>query len=659
MNQVFFNVALLLAGFSVSLPFINRIPYSFLCMSAYLWGSLVWVVSCCFLLVIGAYNFPTVTILIGFLIILCIFWATRQKTFHFSNNHLFGFLATMAVFISVSAISTYLNYSVVTVDSASRIFIGKSLVMDGFTLDTRINLGSFNVYAMAIQSASVFLGEQYIYSFQPLLFISLIGIFFSQTLYSLYSILKIKSFHVAFLSTIFLCSVYFVVFQAFYIHDHLFTSLFFLISITSFWLANQTNNPAWNFFGSLAAIGLSLSRVEGPVFLFVILILALIQDQFPYRTRLLTFLPPIFTVIAWNLAIVSSASSGVYAMKPERVLIMVIAYLVLAGYVIFSEWNLVKKLFFHFRWMVPLGLIIIFIGFFIIKPSHIWKNVVMIASNMFYNGRWGMFWQFVLLLTFFSILLPKIPGEGFFSKNILAFFVILIDLGGFRGSYRLGWSDSANRMLMHITPLIVFYLTLKYTAAWRTTQEQIQTFIKKKSFLAYLAIPVILLVLIGFLWFVKPVNYASGSKVIQGADFFTDNHPFSSVLKENEKSNYAETKSAGDFIVVIDLKKEVQANIIELKVESDSTDASAQSMLTDIGWAVSSDNANWTVIYQPPSTNMSNVRLVHNSRFQYPVGQVESFRYVRMTFKPVNPEERLKIKEINIWSHSPDGYYPD
>jgi hypothetical protein len=120
-----------------------------------------------------------------------------------------------------------------------------------------------------------------------------------------------------------------------------------------------------------------------------------------------------------------------------------------------------------------------------------------------------------------------------------------------------------------------------------------------------------------------------------------------------------ETKSAGDFTVVIDLQKEVHANIIELKVESDSTDASAQSMLTDIGWAVSSDNANWTVIYQPPSTNMSNVRLVHNSRFQYPVGQVESFRYVRMTFKPVNPEERLKIKEINIWSHSPDGFYPN
>ncbi len=659
MNQVFFNVALLLVGFSVSLPFINQVPYSFLCMSAYLWGSLVWVVSCCFLLIIGAYNLQAITILIGIVIILSVYWAARQKTLRFSSSHLYGFLTTLAVFIIISVLSTYFNYSVVTVDSASRIFIGKSLVMDGFTLDTRINLGSFNIFAMAIQSASVLLGEQYIYSFQPLLFFSLIGIFFSLTLHSLYSSLKLKSFHIAFLSTIFLCSVYFVVFQAFYIHDHLFTSLFFLISISSFWLANQTNNPAWNFFGALAAIGLSLSRVEGPVFLFVILILALIQDQFPYRTRLLTFLPPIFAVIAWNLAIVSSASSGVHAMKPERVLIMVAAYLGLAVFVVFSKWNLVKKLFSHFKWMVPLGLIIVFIGFFVIKPSHIWTNVVMIASNMFHNGRWGMFWYFVLLLTFLSILLPKMPNEGFYTKNLLSFFIILIDLGGLRSSFRLGWSDSANRMLIHITPLIVFYLTLKYAAAWRTTQEQIQTFIKKKSYFAYLTIPVLILVLIGIFWLTKPVNYAAEAKAIQGADAFAENHPFSSALREDKNSQYAETKSAGEFTVVMDLQKEVHANIIDFRVESDSTDASAERMLNDISWAVSSDNINWTVIYQPPSNNTTDVRLVHNSRFQYPLNQIESFRYVKMIFKPANPEERLKIKEINIWSHSPDGYYPD
>jgi hypothetical protein len=200
---------------------------------------------------------------------------------------------------------------------------------------------------------------------------------------------------------------------------------------------------------------------------------------------------------------------------------------------------------------------------------------------------------------------------------------------------------------------------MKYTYAWQTTQEQIKAFIKKKSFLAYLTIPLFLIGLIFIFWLVKPVNYASNAKVIIGADVFAENHELPVALQTNKESDYAETKSAGDFTVVIDLQKEVHANIIELSVESDGTDASAQRMLSDIGWAVSSDNTNWKVIYQPPSTNLNNVRLVHNSRFQYPVGQVESFRYVRMTFKPANPEERLKIKSINIWSHSPDGYYPD
>lgn len=659
MNQVLFNVALVVVGFSVSFPFINRIPYSFLCMSAYLWGSLVWVVACCFLLVIGAYNFPTIIILIGIIVMICIFSALRQKVFTFSINQLLGFIATLALFSFISVLVIQFNYSIVTADSGARIFVGKSLALDGFSLDTRITLGSINVFAMAIQSASIFLGEQYIYSFQPLLYLSLIGIFFSLILYSHRSLQKTYGYHIALLSTLFLCSGYFMVFQAFYIHDHLFTSLFFFICITSFWLAKQTNNHAWNYFGSLAAIGLSLSRVEGSVFLFVILILALIQDQSPYRTRLLTFLPPIFIVIAWNLAIVSEASSGVHALRPERVLLMILAYLGLTTLVLFSKWNWIKKIFGYFKWMVPLGLTIIFIGFFILKPLHIWTNVANVASNMIHDGRWGMFWYFALLLAFFSILLPKIPNEGFFRTNILSFFIILIDLGGFRSSFRLGWSDSANRMLVHIVPLLVFFLTMKYAYAWQTTQEQIKAIIKTKSFLAYLAIPLFLIGFISLFWLVKPVNYASNAKVIIGADVFAEDRELSVALQVNKDSDFAETKSAGDFTVVIDLQKEVHANIIELSVESDSTDASAQRMLTDIGWAVSSDNSNWTVIYQPPSTMMTNVRLVHNSIFQYPVGQVESFRYVKMTFKPANPEERLKIKKINIWSHSPDGYYPD
>jgi len=189
--------------------------------------------------------------------------------------------------------------------------------------------------------------------------------------------------------------------------------------------------------------------------------------------------------------------------------------------------------------------------------------------------------------------------------------------------------------------------------------SKLKSIICKKGFISFLAIPSVLIILGCFFWLTKPGNFSTNAKVISGTEFFTKSNDINVALQGQKNSHYAETKSAGDFTVVIDLQKEIHANIIELSVESDSTDASAQRMLSDIGWAVSSDNSNWTVIYQPPSTKMTNVRLVHNSIFQYPVGQVESFRYVKMTFKPANPEERLKINKINIWSHSPDGYYPD
>lgn len=41
---------------------------------------------------------------------------------------------------------------------------------------------------------------------------------------------------------------------------------------------------------------------------------------------------------------------------------------------------------------------------------------------------------------------------------ILVYSLVILDLGYFRKSYRMAWSDSASRMFSHISPIIGFYI---------------------------------------------------------------------------------------------------------------------------------------------------------------------------------------------------------
>lgn len=661
MNQVFFSIFLLITGIAVGLPFKKQIPFSFICVSSYLWGSLFWVLAACILLIFNQYTSTAIFLLIVIIIILSLIISYRVRALQFSLIEIFLFFSILLVVMVIAITTAIYNFSTTTIDGAGRILIGKSLFWDGFTSYNLSQLGHNGIFTEALQSAAAVFGDAYLYTVQPLFALSLIGIFIFLAIEVFQEINTGNLYiHRIIVAVLFMYSTYFMVFQAFYIHDNFVTGIFTLTSIISFWLAHQQQRAGWLFFGSLATIGISLARVEGPVFALIILVLSLSQDQFPYRNRLWTYLIPAIIISSWYTIILTVVNQDVYFLKTDRVILVIGAYLGLALLTILSKYKWVRNLVFpRIHIFSVFGVLIILTGLIIFRPEHIWTNISMIISNMYTNGRWGSFWYFILPLLFFSIPLPKFSQERFITINLFSFFILLVALGGLRNPYRLGWSDSANRMLVHIVPTLVFYLVLKYTSSWKLSKEQIHTIIGDKNFISFLAIPSVLIFIGCFFWFTKPLNYALDAKAIQGADEFTENHPFSSALREDKNSKYAETQSGGDFNVIIDLQKLVHANIIELSVKSDSTDASAQRMLSDIGWAVSSDNSNWTVIYQPPSTNMNNVRLVHNSRFQYPVGQVESFRYVRMTFKPVNPEERLKIKKINIWSHSPDGYYPD
>jgi hypothetical protein len=110
-----------------------------------------------------------------------------------------------------------------------------------------------------------------------------------------------------------------------------------------------------------------------------------------------------------------------------------------------------------------IGGLLCVLGFmFVQKPLHMYSSLSSIWQNMVFYGWWGATWLVLLILFMFALLQPSFLYEKLFSFGIPAFFMLLLVLGGMRLPYHPGRGDSANRMITHILPVILFYFLLKY-----------------------------------------------------------------------------------------------------------------------------------------------------------------------------------------------------
>lgn len=84
---------------------------------------------------------------------------------------------------------------------------------------------------------------------------------------------------------------------------------------------------------------------------------------------------------------------------------------------------------------------------------------------MFIFGNWYLFWVFFLFVSIFvGIYSPKTEHQKLYIYLIAIFFIQIVFLGALREPYHLNWSDSANRMLIHIIPIMLLFIIEKLFA---------------------------------------------------------------------------------------------------------------------------------------------------------------------------------------------------
>jgi len=487
MNQIILIFSLFAFGLLFGLLFKKHIPVELICSTAFLWGSLYWVISALFMLNFSIpYTLPNILISFSFALVLILNFFIRKQLWKLNKKETLWVLASLLVFTLILFATSTWNFSAGTLDSMTKILAGKSLAYDGITPLNQAIFGSIGSFAPIMQSISVLIKVDYMYLVSPAFAFSLFLTFLLLSRQILQPVTK-SWLPISLLTLGMFTTTYFIRFQIFYIHDSLIAGTYLLTSLAGFWLSIKEKKPFWLVFSTLSLLGFSLARVENPVFAIFFLAIVLSTQKIPKKHQLRAFIPFLSVNILWYIRILMTLDADGRFLKTSNTLITIGALCSFGLYIYLSSkinW-IEKKITSKIYPLMMLSLMLAVLFFIIRQPLHTFTNISNITRNFYVHGLWG---ASSILVTFLLVFLP-LPNlnnieDRVFSASIIVFITLTVLVGGLRGTYRLGWSDSANRMMVHIMPTVFLYLIVKYRNLSESSQLQIDELTQTRRFQA-------------------------------------------------------------------------------------------------------------------------------------------------------------------------------
>ena len=134
MVQILFLSGLYLFGVYFGLLFKRTIPFVFILITGYLWGTLIWIIGGTLLQILTlpytALSMASLFILLGIGISVL---HARKKTWKCSNRELILIFCAALVFVLVLLLVSHYNFSIASPDSAVMIATGRRFAFEGFS----------------------------------------------------------------------------------------------------------------------------------------------------------------------------------------------------------------------------------------------------------------------------------------------------------------------------------------------------------------------------------------------------------------------------------------------------------------------------------------------------------------------------------------------
>lgn len=374
-------------------------------------------------------------------------------------------MASVAV-VALAGLAFLTPYRFMTMDSSALLLIGRSLAIHGgFDLSlagaASIDFGWLSNHGALVpilQSTALFFGRDYHPELAPLTAACLLAAFvwyFAPG--AAEGALRRRTLACTALAL--LLSSYFVALHAFYVHNNLIAAAYLFVAVLSVWRSQVEREPQWLSVAALALLGFSLARLDSIVMGVLLVLYVASRSEFTpaIRTRFaaLYCLP----MLLWHLQLWRITTDAAAVMPPVRALLIVAGLAAVLLVVSFSRFAPLER---FWRHAPNLALAALFTALALASaryPAEMANSMDGFFRNLLSQGGWAALWPGLAALAALAALTPPLPAQGVFAYILAAYLPLLQLLALARHApYRLGWSDSGNRMFLAATPILLFWL---------------------------------------------------------------------------------------------------------------------------------------------------------------------------------------------------------
>lgn len=269
-----------------------------------------------------------------------------------------------------------------------------------------------------------------------------------------------------------LLSTHGFVWHSFYINGHLLFGLFLLTFTCSGWhlVRNDTREVSKNCLICIKCFsiaGLVLTRPEGPLIGLFAILPFLFTNKISFIAKSCILISFGASVVLQQSFIIEKTIAINRAISIERIGLLSVGIFSLISVPFFLiQLNEKTNRFFLYSAEVLLWFTLLI--FFINDPKLLHDSVSATIQNIVFNkGGWGYSIVIIFIITFFSLLFFKFKDQIYLRYCITTFIPLSFIMAYLRGaSYRVGVTDSLNRMIMQILFLAVFFITVSFISSY-------------------------------------------------------------------------------------------------------------------------------------------------------------------------------------------------
>lgn len=552
------------------------------------------------------------------------------------------------VFCLLATLLDRYNFTIASFDSYRLILIGRAWAnAGGFGDFLAYYLSSWGVYAPALQSLSNITNNDYLSALQPSIaasgFLAVFLLFFRCI--KNFSESRTSSLLYTSLSTVLIASSYFWIFQSFYIHNSLPASLWLSTLVMCWWLYYRTFSKQYLALALCGAIGFLLQRTETPLVLAIVFVcgMGLYGSQAPKQTRQLVYYVALASII-WYLFIIFSIGSGSDILSPGKVLLLLaplIAYSFLLYTTDVSQFSSLTTILEHMPIMMTLGSVFLLCVAVMYEPVHMTESLSSVLANLSRHGRWGALWYAVVFLLSVSLFYKPFKGERYWVGILVTYLCLIFMLALARIPYRVGWGDSANRMMTHFLPLLFCYFSMKFTGQLVIQKSKVAKCIK--IFLMIMS-TLFLLSLLLYQYALTRPNMLKKAVILEAPNWIPG-YEISVTYESPAEGKYAAPYKRGSTSVIFKLEEPVNSGVIEVLEYSE-----ALKML-DFQWSISSNGEIWTAFYIEGENNFRKEREFNEIHYCLGFQKEVPIRYLKLDFVRGRGQDRLLLKHLSLKSN--------